>query len=154
MSFDGIIGSDGANRVRSAQSAAAAGGVLAAIPIRQRSEPLDSSQVSRRPAPSQRDRFQVAPKADDTSPNRSRATRDDAPAERGTDGPVSAFLAQSLAQDGNGAESPAVAADIRIGIDAYRRAAGPETGETDPQVDILPPPGGALASGHRLDLAI
>lgn len=156
MSVDGITGSDGASRVRSAQSAAAGGGVLATLATQPRFDLPDAIAVSGRPAPSRRDLFEIGAGRDEgrSGPLRDRPAQGDGLAGRESGGTLSAFVAQSLAQDVPTAETSPAAERIRAGIDAYTQASGSASSGPDLGVEILFPPGGVLASGHSLDLAV
>ncbi|WP_146747667.1 hypothetical protein [Paramagnetospirillum kuznetsovii] len=156
MSLDGIIGSDGGAGIRSVQGASRSGAIRAVSESRPNFELPDTVITSRRPGSQPRDTFVLGGKKDDAASSsfQGRPQGRDGSSDTGRE-PTSTFLAQSLAQDSGGGEPvSSVSSRLRAGIDAYVRAAGTTTANADLGVEVLPPSGASLASGHVLDLAI
>ena len=145
MSLDGITGSGNVVALRGTDAVARVGGALPAPVARPRSSPLDGFQIAGRPG-SQRPKAAPQPQRDDDSAPSSN------PAAKSPSRTVSAFVAQSLAQEQEqGAASPVPVSRIAAGIRAYARSSGTTAPQTDAGIEIIPP---QLSSGHALDLAV
>lgn len=147
MSLDGINGSGGTSDLRGVSAAVRVGGIGAAQAVQPRFVLPEPIQVGRRP-PSQRS----SSTDDPPSGGRSAETQE---SRRGEDRPearaFTAFVAQSIAQEQAGDESPLQSAAILAGASAYARASGSGRQQGQDGVEIIPP---VLSSGHALDLAV
>ena len=150
MAVDGITGSGSTVAIRAADASVRSGGVASALATPSRFNLPDAFLVAGRPG-SQRSRSAGERSADDTagSPSVARDGTDGGPAFSRS---VSAFVAQSIAQEQDLSATGTVQASlVAAGLRAYARGGGAATRNADLDVEIIPP---YLSSGHALDLTV